>query len=105
MRHRKPVPSEKTLPMATTKTKPAVKKPRKSAAPKTARSFKVSKVPGNVEFALELDSVVKYLDGKEVLCGVSLKVGRGEVFGFLGPNGAGKTTTMKAILSLISPDG
>jgi ABC-2 type transport system ATP-binding protein len=91
--------------MATTKTKPVAKNPRKTVAPKTARSSKASRVPGDAELALELHSVVKYLDGKEVLCGVSLKVGRGEVFGFLGPNGAGKTTTMKTILSLISPDG
>ncbi len=91
--------------MATTKTKPAVKKLQKNVAPKTVRSSKTSKAPGEAELALELRSVVKYLDGKEVLCGVSLKVGRGEVFGFLGPNGAGKTTTMKTILSLISPDG
>lgn len=91
--------------MATPQTKPIAKKPRKTAAPKAARSSKVSKAPGEAELALELHSVVKYLDGKEVLCGVSLKVGRGEVFGFLGPNGAGKTTTMKTILSLISPDG
>lgn len=91
--------------MVTTKTKPAAKKIQKTVAPKVARVPKASKASGDAEFALELRSVVKYLDGKEVLCGVSLKVGRGEVFGFLGPNGAGKTTTMKTILSLISPDG
>lgn len=38
------------------------------------------------------------------LQGLSLEVGRGEVFGFLGPNGAGKTTTIKAIVDLIRPD-
>ena len=32
------------------------------------------------ELALELENVVKYLDGKEVLRGVSLKVAKGEVF-------------------------
>lgn len=57
-----------------------------------------------LDFALQLENVVKYLDGKEVLRGVSLEVKRGEVFGFLGPNGAGKTTTMKTILSLIEPE-
>ena len=35
--------------------------------------------------------------------GVSLRVRRGEVFGFLGPNGAGKTTTIGMILGLIHP--
>jgi ABC-2 type transport system ATP-binding protein len=34
---------------------------------------------------------------------LSLKVYRGEVFGFLGPNGAGKTTTLKLLCRLIFP--
>ncbi len=34
---------------------------------------------------------------------VSLKVQRGEIFGFLGPNGAGKTTTIKMLMGLIRP--
>jgi ABC-2 type transport system ATP-binding protein len=37
------------------------------------------------------------------LDGVSLQVGRGEVFGFLGPNGAGKTTAFKVLLRLLYP--
>jgi len=39
----------------------------------------------------------------EALGGVSLEVGRGEVFGLLGPNGAGKTTTVKILLDLTRP--
>ena len=35
--------------------------------------------------------------------GLSLRVGRGEVFGLLGPNGSGKSTTIKMILGLLSP--
>lgn len=35
------------------------------------------------------------------LDGLSLTVGRGEIFGFLGPNGAGKTTTLKILLGLV----
>jgi ABC-2 type transport system ATP-binding protein len=34
---------------------------------------------------------------------LSLKVRRGEVFGFLGPNGAGKTTTIRTLLDLLHP--
>ncbi len=34
---------------------------------------------------------------------LSLRVERGEVFGFLGPNGAGKTTTLKILTGLIFP--
>ncbi|MBN1249971.1 MAG: ABC transporter ATP-binding protein [Anaerolineae bacterium] len=34
---------------------------------------------------------------------LTLRVGRGEVFGFLGPNGAGKTTALKMFLGLVRP--
>jgi ABC-type multidrug transport system ATPase subunit len=34
---------------------------------------------------------------------LSLRVRRGEVYGFLGPNGAGKTTTMRMLLGLVRP--
>lgn len=34
---------------------------------------------------------------------VSLKVSRGEVFGFLGPNGAGKTTFIRTLCGLLDP--
>ena len=36
--------------------------------------------------------------------GISLRVARGELFGFLGPNGAGKTTTISMICGLLRPD-
>lgn len=39
------------------------------------------------------------------LGGLSMTVGRGEVFGFLGPNGAGKTTAVKLLLGLMRPTG
>ena len=35
---------------------------------------------------------------------LSLKVQKGELFGFLGPNGAGKTTTIKIIVGLLRPE-
>ena len=35
--------------------------------------------------------------------GLSLEVGRGELFGFVGPNGAGKTTTIRTAMGLIRP--
>ncbi len=41
---------------------------------------------------------------KEVVCGVSLHLGAGEVVGLLGPNGAGKTTTFYMILGLLRPN-
>ena len=39
-----------------------------------------------------------------VLKGITMTVGRGEIYGFLGVNGAGKTTTIKCILGLLTPD-
>src|SRR5262249_21609587 len=35
--------------------------------------------------------------------GISMRIERGEIFGFLGPNGAGKTTTIRCMLDVIRP--
>jgi lipopolysaccharide export system ATP-binding protein len=40
---------------------------------------------------------------REVLCGVDLSVGPGEVVGLLGPNGAGKTTTFNLMVGSVRP--
>jgi len=59
--------------------------------------------------AIELASLTKvYRSGLgkrtvTALAGVSLSVGRGEIFGLLGPNGAGKTTAVKVLLGLTFP--
>ena len=38
------------------------------------------------------------------LNGLSMEVGKGELFGFIGPNGAGKTTTIKIMTGLLKAD-
>jgi len=40
---------------------------------------------------------------KTALKGVTLQVGKGELFGLLGPNGAGKTTLVKILTTLLLP--
>lgn len=52
---------------------------------------------------LELKKVTKTVGKSVLLSDISLKIGKGEAFGFLGPNGAGKTTTMKCILGIMEP--
>ena len=44
-----------------------------------------------------------YGGGVRALVDLSLRVERGEVFGYLGPNGAGKSTTIRLLLGLIRP--
>ena len=53
--------------------------------------------------AIEVTDLRKRYGPVEALAGLSMSVGRGEVFGFLGPNGAGKTTTVKLLLGLARP--
>jgi ABC-2 type transport system ATP-binding protein len=45
----------------------------------------------------------KHYRATVALDGLSMTVGRGEVFGFLGPNGAGKTTAVRLLLGLARP--
>ena len=55
--------------------------------------------------AIEVTDLRKRYRTVEALAGLTMTVGRGEVFGFLGPNGAGKTTTVKLLLGLARPTG
>ena len=52
---------------------------------------------------IETDHLSKHFSGNIAVADLSLRVERGEIFGFLGPNGAGKTTSMKMLLGLITP--
>ena len=54
---------------------------------------------------LRTEHVVKGYNGRPVVDGVEIRVGRGEIVGLLGPNGAGKTTTFAMIVGYIRPDG
>jgi len=56
--------------------------------------------PGPGGPAIETHELVKRFGRTVALAGLSMRVERGEVFGFLGPNGAGKTTAVKLFLGL-----
>jgi ABC-2 type transport system ATP-binding protein len=60
---------------------------------------------GQPAIAIDVEGLTKAFDGKEVVRNLSLKVRRGEIYGFLGPNGSGKTTTLRMICGLLTPDG
>jgi branched-chain amino acid transport system ATP-binding protein len=52
---------------------------------------------------LELRDIRISYDGVEVVHGVDLSLGRGEVVGMIGPNGAGKSSILRAICGLVRP--
>ena len=54
---------------------------------------------------LQMERLVKSYNGRPVVDGVDLQVGRGEIVGLLGPNGAGKTTTFAMTVGYVQPDG
>ncbi len=56
------------------------------------------------DYVIETQGLVKVFNKKvRAVDGLSIKVRRGEVFGFLGPNGAGKTTSIKMMVGLLKP--
>ena len=56
------------------------------------------------KLAIDVHHLCKSFGSKKVVDDVSLKVGRGEVYGFLGPNGSGKTTSIRLMCGLLTPD-
>ena len=51
---------------------------------------------------LELKHLKKYYVDTRGIEDVSIKLEKGEIYGFIGPNGAGKSTTIRTILGLIN---
>ncbi len=55
--------------------------------------------------AIEMNDVTKYYGKTRGIENLSLRVPKGDFFGFIGPNGAGKSTVIRTLLGLISPTG
>lgn len=58
----------------------------------------------NTDYVIDAKNLNKSFGGQNVVHNVSLRVKRGEIFGFLGPNGSGKTTTIRMLCGLLTPD-
>jgi ABC-2 type transport system ATP-binding protein len=54
--------------------------------------------------AIDVHGLDKRFGDKHVVVDLSLRVERGEIFGFLGPNGSGKTTSIRMMCGLLTPD-
>ncbi len=52
---------------------------------------------------VELEGLTKRFGAFTAVDNVSLRVEKGEIFGFLGPNGAGKSTTIRILCGLLAP--
>jgi ABC-2 type transport system ATP-binding protein len=57
-----------------------------------------------MEFSIDVRALNKSFGDKHVVRDLSLKVPRGQIFGFLGPNGSGKTTSIRMICGLLTAD-
>ena len=51
---------------------------------------------------LEIKHLKKYYGKSKGVENVSLKLNKGEIYGFIGPNGAGKSTTIRTVMGLIN---
>jgi ABC-2 type transport system ATP-binding protein len=55
------------------------------------------------ETVLQTEGLSKKYRGRVAVDGLSLRVERGDIYGFLGQNGAGKSTTIRMALGLVRP--
>ena len=50
---------------------------------------------------LQITNLTKQFKKIKAVDNISLKVLKGDIYGFLGPNGAGKTTSIRMIMGII----
>lgn len=56
------------------------------------------------DFAIEMDGLTRRFGDFVAVDHVTLKIPKGQLYGFLGLNGAGKTTTIRCLMDFIRPD-
>ena len=55
------------------------------------------------DIALQTEKLTKRFGRRPAVDHLSIRVERGDIYGFLGPNGAGKSTTLRMLLGLVRP--
>jgi ABC-2 type transport system ATP-binding protein len=58
----------------------------------------------NSAVAVEVEGLTKSFGGRVVVRELTMRVQKGQIYGFLGPNGSGKTTTLRMLCGLLTPD-
>lgn len=53
-------------------------------------------------YILELNHLKKYYGNSRGIEDVTIKLNKGDIYGFIGPNGSGKSTTIRTIIGLIN---
>ena len=56
------------------------------------------------DYVIEVEGLSKKFGDRVVVRDLSMRVKRGQIYGFLGPNGSGKTTTIRMLCGLLTPD-
>ena len=55
------------------------------------------------DVALHTENLTKRFGARTAVDRLTIRVERGDIYGFLGPNGAGKSTTLRMLLGLVRP--
>jgi len=55
------------------------------------------------DIALQTENLTKRFGRRTAVDRLTIRVDRGDIYGFLGPNGAGKSTTLRMLLGLVRP--
>src|SRR5215217_939040 len=55
------------------------------------------------DITLQTEGLTKRFGARTAVDNLTMRVERGDIYGFLGPNGAGKSTTLRMLLGLIRP--